>query len=371
MLSPHTPQYSNIYEKHGLSAAKNFYLLVSLIVQTRTVNLYKLKDHVGCVLGKKKTAHESHYRRLIRFFRQWGKSTDFLNDILRHNLRLLRGAGFHTLIMDGTSWKFGQTEIHYLVLSVLAGNVAVPIYWTQLAKLGASSQEERKQMINEALSIFDLAGMTLLADREYIGKEWFKFLKDKGLNFVVRMKWGDYEQDVNAFRGRSYQAMHLRCRQKKKLVSKHIELDYTAYTLVMMPNPKPGADEAVMIFLTTLSSARYAADYYRKRWKIECMFKHLKTNGYHLEDLNLKDAGKTRLMMAIVATAYLLAVKEGWKIRKEIPIKSYADGSQWPAVSIFRAGLAFVTEKCHQLHLFLLYLGAMLRQVQIPVWQNV
>ncbi|MEZ4773092.1 MAG: transposase [Bacteroidia bacterium] len=77
-----------------------------------------------------------------------------------------------------------------------------------------------------------------------------------------------------------------------------------------------------MVFLTTLRSSRYAAAAYKLRWKIECMFKHLKTNGYHLEDLNLKDAGKTRLMMALVATAYLLALREGWRRKRKYRSKN-------------------------------------------------
>lgn len=89
------------------------------------------------------------------------------------------------------------------------------------------------------------------------------------------------------------------------------------------------------------------------RWKIECMLKHLKTNGYPLEDLNLRDEGKTRLMMALVATPYLLSVKEGWHRRKKIPLKKYADGSQCPAVSIFREGLGLSIEKCEKLVRFL------------------
>lgn len=32
-------------------------------------------------------------------------------------------------------------------------------------------------MFEAALSLFDPRGMTLLADREHIGKEWFQFLK--------------------------------------------------------------------------------------------------------------------------------------------------------------------------------------------------
>jgi hypothetical protein len=54
---------------------------------------------------------------------------------------------------------------------VLVEGVAVPIYWVQLEKIGASSQEERKAMFETAFLLFDLSGMTLLADREYVGKK--------------------------------------------------------------------------------------------------------------------------------------------------------------------------------------------------------
>ncbi|MDX1908935.1 MAG: transposase [Bacteroidia bacterium] len=113
--------------------------------------------------------------------------------------------------------------------------------------------------------------------------------------------------------------------------------------------------------LTTLPSARYAAATYRLRWKIECMFKHLKTNGYHLEDLNLKSPGKTRLMLALVATAYLIAVREGWKRKNKIPLKNYPNGTRWPACSIFRAGLAYLIEKSQHLQRFLAYIESIIR----------
>jgi hypothetical protein len=56
--------------------------------------------------------------------------------------------------------------------------------------------------------------MTLLADREYTGKKWFKFLKDNGLNFVVCLKWADFLEEVNRQPGRKYQAMYQRCTSK-------------------------------------------------------------------------------------------------------------------------------------------------------------
>jgi hypothetical protein len=371
MLPPHLRKFTELYESYGLGAVKNLWLLTCLVPLARTVNLFKMKDYVAGVLGKENTKPASDYKRLIRFFQDWGGREDLLHDLMRQNLRFLRGMGLKTLVMDGTSWQLGDTDVHYLVLSVLVGSVAVPIYWVQLEKIGASSQEERKAMFEEAMLLFDLKGMALLADREYVGREWFKFLKDNKIHFVIRLRIGDYEEDVNLSRGKPYQWMRLRCIQHKKLVKKRVCLKGQDYTLVMMANPKPGAEEPVLIFLTTLTNARKAAAMYVRRWKIECLFKHLKTNGYNLEDLNLKDTGKNLLMMAIVATAYILAIREGWKERKQIKTQVYKDGSEWPEVSIFREGLALLTAKCFQFIEFIKYILKALSPKNHAIFKNV
>ena len=148
--STHIRKFSVLYESYGLGAVKNIWLLVCLLPLARTVNLYKMKDYVGGVLGKDGSKANSDYKRLIRFFQDWGESRALLHDLMRQNLRFLRGLGFKTLVMDGTSWTLGEAKVHYLVLSVLVGSVAVPIYWVQLEKIGASSQAERKAMFEQA-----------------------------------------------------------------------------------------------------------------------------------------------------------------------------------------------------------------------------
>jgi hypothetical protein len=371
MLSPHLRKFSDFYEKYGLGAVKNLWLLTCLLPIARTVNLYKLKDHVGGLLENTNTEPMSHYRRLTRFFEDWGGREDLLCDLSRQNLRFLKKMGFKTLVMDGTSWKIGEAKVHYLVLSVLANGVAVPIYWVQLEKLGASSQVERKEMFEKALSLFDLSGMTLLADREYIGKGWFKYLKDNKIHFVIRMRTGDFESDVNAAQGKSYWGMFEKCAAKGKIVKKQVFIGGEAYTIVMMPNPKHDAKEPVFVFLTTLPNGKMAAELYAKRWKIECLFWHLKTNGYNLEDLNLKDADKNLLMFAIVTTAYVLAVREGIKRKKKIPMNKYADGSEWPQTSIFREGLTIITSICYRFVEFLKYVFKALSPKKHAFFKNV
>ena len=371
MLSLHLRKFSALFANYGLGAVKNVWLLTSLLPIARTVNLNKLKDHIGSALGNSDVSPSSHYRRLTRFFKDWGNNQELRHDLMRQNLLLLKKLGHKTLVIDGTSWKIGETCVHYLVVSILVGKVAVPLYWTQLGKIGASSQCERKEMFEKALSLFDLKGMSLLADREYIGKEWFNYLKANKINFVIRMRMGDYESDVDATKGKSYQQMLARCASKGKSLQRNITLDAQSYTMVMMKNPKHSSPEPVFIFLTTLSDAKKAADIYAKRWKIECLFKHLKTNGYNLEDLNLKDTGKTLLMFTIVATAYVLAIREGICRKAKIPTNRYADGSQWPQTSLFREGLAILTSKCHQFIDFLKYVFKAMATKNHAIFKNV
>lgn len=139
----------------------------------------------------------------------------------------------------------------------------------------------------------------------------------------------------------------------------------------MLPNPKLDADEPVMIFLTTLPKATQTAQLYAKRWKIECLFRHLKTNGYNLEDLNLKNPGKNLMMMAVVITAYILTIREGRKRRNRIPVQQYADGSLWPETSVFREGLAVLTTKCCRFIEFLKYVFKALNAKNHAVFKNV
>ena len=70
MLPPHLRKFSDLYDSYGLGAVKNIWLLTCLLLISRTVNLYKLKDYVGGVLEKADTQPGSHYKRLIRFFQE-------------------------------------------------------------------------------------------------------------------------------------------------------------------------------------------------------------------------------------------------------------------------------------------------------------
>lgn len=72
--------------------------------------------------------------------------------------------------------------------------------------------------------------------------------------------------------------------------------------------------------------------------------KHLKTNGFNIEDINLKIDDKIELMMGVLAMVYIIAVREGLLSHrlKPIPVKKYKDGTIYLSISIFRMGLAII-----------------------------
>ena len=112
----------------------------------------------------------------------------------------------------------------------------------------------------------------------------------------------------------------------------------------MIKNPKHDPKEPYIYFVSDLKDARAIANHYLKRWKIESCFKHLKTNGFNVEDINLKTDLKIELMMGVLAVIYLIALKEGilMNLFKPIRLKKYNNGKNYLSISIFRIGLAII-----------------------------
>jgi hypothetical protein len=138
------------------------------------------------------------------------------------------------------------------------------------------------------------------------------------------------------------------------------------YTFVMIKNPKYDPKEPYIYFISDMQDAKAIANHYLKRWKIECCFKHLKTNGFNIEDINLKIDEKIELMMGILAMVYIMAVREGLLSheRKPIPIKKYKDGKFYLSISIFRLGMAIIQILFKKINKIVEYIED---QIKVPV----
>ena len=90
--------------------------------------------------------------------------------------------------------------------------------------------------------------------------------------------------------------------------------------------------------------------YYAFRWKIECCFKSLKTNGFNLEEISFKDQQKIDCIFAMATLAYVFAIQEAiidLETVKTIPLKRYTDKiektvKEYPVISLFRYGYEII-----------------------------
>lgn len=158
-----------MYENYGLSGSKNLYLLVSEMIQARTLNLYKIKDYVGGLLKNKLVKPMSHYTRLIRFMTEFSQYAGYSEDVLKLS-HTFRRKGSKLLVMDGTKWEVGTQVFHFLTIAEIQTDVAVRLVYEELGKMGYSSQDERIDLMEKLKKYYDLRGMTLLGDREYMGQ---------------------------------------------------------------------------------------------------------------------------------------------------------------------------------------------------------
>jgi Transposase DDE domain len=241
--------------------------------------------------------------------------------------------------LDGTEWKIGSFELHVLVLAAQVKGVAIPVYFKVYEHKGVLSENERINFIRKAFTIIDLQDKLLIADREFIGKEWFTNLVDFGLNFVIRLRKGMYISQISNYHTLERKAL------KKGYSQAIFSVNEQNYRIEMWRSDNK--EESIIYLITNILSTKRVGKQYVKRWKIEYCFKHLKTNGFNLEDMSLTDLKKIRLMISLVVVAYILAVREGIIQGKKHKVRviKYKNGDKLPAVSIFRNGLQSISNQ--------------------------
>jgi len=384
-------EISSYFSKYPDHVVKNLLVTTQGIFAAKSTNLNEVKDELGNILKNQETTKpSSNYKRLIRFFQLSDEEKqDLVKSLLCVGFCLLSSKGTKPkyLTLDGTSWKLGNKKIHLITLAIVINGVSIPICWEDLGKIGNSNYEERKSLFEKAFEWYDLRGMILLADREYIGEQWFKYLKDNGLEFVIRLREKVYKNYVDnqrsptgkAFRHQKWRQIGLKKEAKKERyratgVAKQIEILKEKYTYVVFKNPKKEAEEELLYFLSTLKTKKKIVTDYPIRWTIECCFKHLKSNGFNLEDLNFKQSGKIKMMMAIVCFLYILCIHHGVlesaKMKKS-DFKKYTNGTITLAVSIFKKGKSILAGKFYHLVSFIRYLTRILKGKSKPKWVHV
>jgi hypothetical protein len=87
--------------------------------------------------------------------------------------------------MDRTNWKFGHKDINFLVLAARIGGITFPLFWRLLPHRGNSDFQERKAILEQFRKAFGFEAIrSFSADREFIGKDWLKYLYRHDIPFL-------------------------------------------------------------------------------------------------------------------------------------------------------------------------------------------
>ena len=125
-------------------------------------------------------------RRIQRFFAEFDLDRDLIARVI---FRLLPVKGPLCLAIDRTNWRFGSTDINIFMLAVVHDGVAYPLLFSMLSKKGTSNTRERIELVQRYIRLFGAESIDcLLADREFVGEHWVKWLNDNGIRYHIRIR---------------------------------------------------------------------------------------------------------------------------------------------------------------------------------------
>ena len=236
--------------------------------------------------------------------------------------------------MDRTNWQYGSKHINYLVVSIAWQGASIPIVWKCLTKKGGNSNtDERIALMERVLALIPAERIdSLLADREFIGHDWFEWLDQQKI--ICRLRIRD-NISVLGSGGKDIRASHLfRNIKLNQTVTWHSKRRVSGVYLYIAARRSL---KGLMIVVATREPENMVSDYYR-RWAIETLFGCLKSRGFDLESTHMTDPERMDKLMGILALTFTWCLIVGhWNYGEadELPLHKHGR----PAKSLFRLGM--------------------------------
>jgi Transposase DDE domain len=163
------------------SRIKTFSCLIFAVIRARTVRIKELANSMPSDSGIR-----AKISQIERFFLKQAINHICFGKII---LKLSCSKDKIKIAIDRTNWKFGKKNLNFFVAAIVYENISLPIAWLLLDKKGNSSTEERKILLEKVLKIVPKEQIEIiLADREFVGEEWLKYLSSREIPFAIRVK---------------------------------------------------------------------------------------------------------------------------------------------------------------------------------------
>jgi Transposase DDE domain. len=282
---------------------------------------------------------DSSLRRIQRFIADYSLDTDLIARLI---FKLLPHNPPYRLALDRTNWKFGSVNINILTLAIVYQGVAFPILYKMMPKFGNSNTEERIELINRYIRLFGIETIDcLLADREFVGEHWLKYLNHQRIRYYIRIRENFYVDDPRT--GKRLKAFWMfndlkigTCRFSHRIFRVNNQLCYLSASKVKDKNGTPELQ-----IIVCFNKPENAQEIYKERWQIETAFRALKSSGFNIEDTHLTDIDRIDKLFALVIVAFTWAYIVGIYVHlniKEIKIKKHGRKQK----SLFKQGLTVI-----------------------------
>lgn len=336
--------------KH-LSRQKFMFSFVLGLIKSRQVQFCEVAQHLND--EAKDICNEV---RIQDFFRQ--VALDYEQIALLLCLFLKPGAKVR-LCIDRTEWDFGKCQVNILMVLACQGAVKVPLYWELLDnKSGNSSAQDRKAILGKCIELLGPERIGLVvADREFVGHEWLKYLKDNRISFCIRLP---KHHLIGRLDGRVQPAEELAKGQGLCLKDCLVDGVWGQVYLKRL-------DSGDLLYLFGTMEAKFLGQVYRRRWTIEACFQSFKSRGFDLERTHLKNLAKLKKLVAMVSIAFGICVSLGIHQHEKVKkIKTKNHG--YKANSFFRHGLNTIREMMKKNEqTWLLFISKFIRWINIKL----
>src|SRR4051794_30396177 len=308
---------------------KFFVLLIIALCKLQTVCFEQLAAGIDSP-----AQISSSLRRIQRFFAAFTIDKD---PIARLLFSWLPRQSNLIISIDRTNWQFGKTDINIFMLSVCYDGIAFPLLWKLLAKKGNTNTKERTDILDKFVKLFGKGCIkAVVADREFIGKDWLKYLQQQRISFHIRVRDNMWFEKPG---GEKLRISWVLQGLKLKEAWHHPKLLYLDRVLVYVSGMKLEGGEYLLI--VSYDHQQQALSAYRQRWQIETMFKAFKTNGFNIENTHLRDTVRIDKLVVVVSIAFTWAYKIGIYVHEHVkPIAIKAHHRK--AHSFFKYGFRYI-----------------------------
>ncbi|MGJ0429262.1 IS4 family transposase [Methylobacter sp.] len=193
----------------------------------------------------------------------------------------------------------------------------MPVFWSVLDKAGNSHTAERIALLKRFIAVFGVNNIAaLLADREFVGEEWFAWLQAQAIPFHQRLKrntripnaWNQLKRADQLFGSLKPGQLH------------HLPSRRPVWGCFVALSALRLNDGDWLIIASSDTPQTQAIETYARRWEIETLFGCLKSRGFNFEDTHLVDPERLSKLFALLALAFAWTYHSGEQLDSHQPI---------------------------------------------------